>query len=33
MKFDKHFIKERTGHLAKISNMDYDSFVIWIGQL
>ena len=26
MKFDEHFIKERTGHLEKISNMDYDFF-------
>jgi hypothetical protein len=26
MKFDEHFIKERCGHLEKISNMDYDFF-------
>jgi len=26
MKFDEHFIKEQTGHLEKISNMDYDFF-------
>jgi hypothetical protein len=26
MKFDEHFIKERTGHPAKISNMDYEFF-------
>ena len=33
MKFDEHFIKEQTGHLEKISKMDYEaflSFVIWI---
>jgi len=31
MKFDEHFIKERSEHLEKISNMDYEfvfSFVI-----
>jgi hypothetical protein len=27
MQFDKHFIKERTGHLEKISNMDQDFFL------
>jgi hypothetical protein len=26
MKFDEHFIKERTRHLEKISNMDYEFF-------
>jgi len=26
MKFDEHFIKERTGHLERISNMDYEVF-------
>ena len=26
MKFDDHFIKERTGHLEKISSMDYEVF-------
>jgi hypothetical protein len=26
MTFDEHFKKERTGHLEKISNMDYDFF-------
>jgi hypothetical protein len=26
MKFDEHFKKERTGHLEKISNMDYEFF-------
>jgi hypothetical protein len=26
MKFDKHFIKEQTGHLEKISKMDYEAF-------
>jgi hypothetical protein len=28
MKFDEHFIKERTGHLEKISNMDYQFFLL-----
>ena len=27
MKFDEHFIKERTGPLEKISNMDYNFFL------
>ena len=26
MKFDERFIKERTGHLENISNMDYEVF-------
>jgi hypothetical protein len=28
MKFDEHFIKERTGHLENISNMDYEGFFL-----
>ena len=27
MKFDEHFIKERIGHLERISNMDYEVFL------
>jgi hypothetical protein len=29
MKFDEHFIKERTEHLEKISNMDYEFFLFF----
>ena len=28
MKFDEPFIKERAGHQEKISNMDYDFFLL-----
>ena len=28
MKFDEHLIKERTRHLEKISNMDYEFFLL-----
>jgi len=36
MKFDEHFIKERTGHLEKMYQIGitrFSSFAIWIGQL
>jgi len=36
MKFDEHFIKERTGHLEKLYRIwitSVSSPVIWIGQL
>ena len=29
MKFDEYFIKEQTGHLEKISNMDYKFFFFY----
>jgi hypothetical protein len=32
MKCDEHFIKERTGHLEKISNMDYKFFLAHLAK-
>ena len=33
MKFDERFIKERTGHLEKISNMDYEFVFLLLFEL